>query len=66
MAPNGSMKICSWNCGGLRGPSTIPQLKEELGLHLLALVFLCETKNKKQFVQTVCRKLKGIRNWEMV
>lgn len=57
------MKLCSWNCRGLGGSSTISQLKEVLRNHLPNMFFLCETKKKRSFVQTVCRKLKyRIRN----
>lgn len=53
-----SIKLCSWNCRGLGGPSTISQLKEELRIHQPDIVFLYETKKKKGFVQSVCKKLK--------
>lgn len=58
MAPNPLKKICTWNYRGLGGPSTISQLKEELRLHLLDFVFLCETNKKVSFVQTICKTLK--------
>lgn len=50
----------------MEGASTIFQLKEELRIQLLDLVFLCETKNKKSFVKLLCKKLKGITSWEIV
>lgn len=46
--------------------STISQLKEELGIHLPDLLFLCETKKQISFVQVVCQKLRGLNNWEFV
>lgn len=58
------MKIISWNCRGLRRPSTISQLKKELRLHLSDSVFLSETKNKKVFVQVVCKKNKEFNKME--
>lgn len=66
MALSGSMKVLSWNCRGLESLSTISQLKEELRIYLPDLVFLCETKNKKSFVQGVYKKLKSIPRWEIV
>lgn len=60
------MRVCSWNCRCLGGPSTISQLKEELRFYLSDLVFLCETKKKKAFVQTVFKKLKGIVGYKIV
>lgn len=38
-------------------PFTISQLKESLRLFKLQQVFLCETKIRKGFVGTMCRKL---------
>lgn len=58
MAANDSMRILTWNCRGLGGPSTISQLKESIRLNSPDLVFVCETKQPKKFVETVCRKLK--------
>lgn len=60
------MKIVSWNCRGLGGPSTISQLKETLRVHGPDLVFICETKQSRPFVQTVCRKLKLKNRWDAV
>lgn len=60
------MKTYVWNCRGLGGPSTISQLKKTLRSHLPDLVFICRTKNKKLFVQTVCKKLTGLTGWEIV
>ena len=66
MAPTPYMKIFSWNRRGLGGASTIVQLKEELKIHLPDLVFLCETKNKKDFVSKVCADLRSFVRWEVV
>lgn len=41
-------EVCVWNCRGLRGASTISQLKESVRFHLPDFVFVCETKNKRQ------------------
>lgn len=51
------MKIMAWNCRELGSPSIISQLKESLRLFKPELVFLCETKRRKGFVGSVCRKL---------
>lgn len=60
------MKILSWNCRGLGGPSTISQLKESIRLYLPGLIFLCETKQKSSFIQTVCKQLKYGKRWDVV
>lgn len=60
------MKIMSWNCRGLGGLSTVPQLKKSLRLFKPELVFVCETKRKNRFVSTVCRKLGWGDRWFLV
>lgn len=60
------MRILSWNCRGMGGPSIIPQLKESIRLNLPDLVFLCETKQKNRFMGTVCKKLQFGNRWESV
>lgn len=65
MAPMLSMKILTWNCRGLGGPSTISQLKESMRLTLPDVVLLCETKQPSGFVGTVCRKLNFETRWEV-
>lgn len=50
------MRIMSWNYRRLGNPSTIPELKESLRLFKPELVFICETKRRKGFVGTVCKK----------
>lgn len=60
------MKIFSWNCRGLEKLSTISQLKEEIRINLPDFIFLCETKNKIEFIQAVCKKIKRMVRWEIV
>lgn len=60
------MRIISWNCRGLRGSSTISQLKESIRLYLPDLLFICETKQKCGFVKTVCRNLRLGKRWDVV
>ncbi|XP_071905957.1 uncharacterized protein [Coffea arabica] len=52
------MKALVWNCQGAGSPLTIPQLREACNLLSPNLVFLCETKNRKQFMEKVQRKLR--------
>lgn len=60
------MKLLSWNCRGLGGPSTISQLKKLVRVSLPDVTFICETKQKSGFVNTVCRSLKCKGHWEVV
>lgn len=57
------MRMLSWNCRGLGGPSTISQLKESIRLNLPELIFICETKQNRGFVETVCKRLKFGTRW---
>lgn len=67
MAPNGSMRLLTWNCRGLEGDAfTIFQLKEAQRLSLPDITCVCETKQKESFVKTVCKRLKCKENWEVV
>lgn len=66
MASTCSMKIMDWNCRRLGRLFTIPQLKESIRLFLLDINFTSETKQKKSFVNTVCRRLKSKDWWEVV
>lgn len=66
MAPKSSIKIVSWNCRGLWGPSIISHLKETMKRQESDLTFICETKQKKPFVQPVCRKLKLADRWQVI
>lgn len=52
------MKALVWNCQGVGSPLTIPQLREACNLLSPNVVFLCETKNRLQFMLTVKRKLR--------
>lgn len=47
------MKLMAWNCKGMEGPSTISQLKELIRLNLPDVVFVCETKQARDFMGTV-------------
>lgn len=60
------MILLAWNCRGLGGVSTISQLKESQRLYLPNMIFVYETKQKKSFVKTVCKRLKCWENWEVV
>lgn len=63
MAPNEPMKLMAWNCRGLGETSTVSQLKEYIRFHLLDVIFLCETKQSRGFIGTVCKKLKFGNRW---
>ena len=52
------MKALVWNCQGAGSPLTIFQLKEACNLLSLNMVFLCETKNKQQFMEKVRKQLR--------
>lgn len=60
----------SWNCRALWGSFTVSQLKESLRLFMPELIFVCETKKRKGFVSTVCKKLggrrEGVDRWHVV
>lgn len=56
----------SWSCRGLGGSSIVPQLKESLRFFKPELVFVCETKRKKGFVNTIYRKLGWGDKWFLV
>lgn len=60
------MRILSWNCRGLGGPSTISQLNKATRLHLPDLAFVCETKQRKGFIAIVCKRLKYKERWDVV
>lgn len=60
------MRLLSWNCRGLGGAFTISQLKESQRINLLDMVFMCKTKQKASFINTVSRKMKCKKNWEVV
>ncbi|KAL0331665.1 UNVERIFIED_CONTAM: putative mitochondrial protein [Sesamum angustifolium] len=50
------MILLSWNCQGLRSPCTVHALGELLRTHKPSLVFLAETKCKKNRIKTLKRK----------
>ncbi|XP_071926179.1 uncharacterized protein [Coffea arabica] len=47
-----------WNCQGVGSPLTIPQLRKACNLLSPQMVFLCETKNRKQFMEKIRRQLR--------
>lgn len=49
-----------------QGPSTISQLKETTKLNLSNITFISETKQKTNFVRTVCKSLKCRNRWDVV
>lgn len=58
MASNDPMRAILWNCIKLGGPTTISLLKESIRLYLLDIVFICETKQSKGILGTVCKRLR--------
>lgn len=46
--------------------SIVPQLKESIRLFKLELMFICETKRKKYFVGTACKKIGWDDRWIIV
>lgn len=60
------MRLLVWNCRSLGGVSTLSQLKESQRLYLPDMSFVSETKQKKSFIKTVCKRLKCNENWEVV
>ncbi|KAL3534569.1 hypothetical protein ACH5RR_003030 [Cinchona calisaya] len=51
------MKVMVWNCQGMESPLTVPQLKENVLLLFPDLIFLYETKNTKQTLDTARKKI---------
>lgn len=60
------MKLLIWNYIGLESPSTISQLNEAARLYLPDLALISETKQKRGFINTVCRSIKCRDRWECV
>lgn len=60
------MRILSWNCRDLGGPSTISQLKESLRTNLLDLIVYVRLSKLNQFIKTVCKNLKYGQRWDTV
>ena len=52
------MRAMVWNCRGVGSPLTVPQLREVIRFHSLSLVFLSETKKKKNFLNSVKQWIK--------
>ena len=52
------MKALVWNCQGAGSPLTIPQLREACNLLSPNLVLLCETKNRKIFMEKLQKQLR--------
>ena len=52
------MKALVWNCQGAGSPLTIPQLREACNLLSPQMVFLCETKNRLQFMERIRKQLR--------
>ncbi|GLT48127.1 hypothetical protein SLA2020_217680 [Shorea laevis] len=55
-ATSTDMKILSWNCQGLRQALTRRALNDLIFKHRPCLVFLMETKKKKQYLERLRRK----------
>lgn len=53
----------TWNCRSLEDSSTIAQLKKSIRLHLSDMVFVCETKQTRDFIGTMYKKLKFGDRW---
>ena len=51
------MKVAVWNCRGAGGPLAVPQLKEIINLHSPNLIFLCETKNQKNAMEKIRKRI---------
>ena len=52
------MKAVSWNCQGLRSTLTVQALKGHIKKIDPDFIFLMETKNKKEYVERVRKRLK--------
>ncbi|XP_027182377.1 uncharacterized protein LOC113780798 [Coffea eugenioides] len=52
------MRALVWNCRGVGSPLTVPQLKESVKLHSPELIFLSETKNRKDVMNKVRLQLR--------
>lgn len=63
MSPNDPTRIMARNYREIGGSSTIFQLKESIRLSLPDLIFVCETKQSRGFMGTVCKKLKFGSRW---
>ena len=52
------MKAMVWNCRGVENPLIVPQLREVIRFHSPSLVFLSETKKKKNYLNKVKQWIK--------
>ncbi|XP_071921713.1 uncharacterized protein [Coffea arabica] len=52
------MRVLVWNCQGVGSPLTVPHLKEVNNLSSPSLIFLSETKNRKQVIDRIARGLR--------
>lgn len=57
MVSQDHMIVAAWNCRGAGSSLTIPCLKEVIHLHSPNIIFLCETKNQKKFLNGFKRKI---------
>ncbi|XP_071924702.1 uncharacterized protein [Coffea arabica] len=51
------MRVLVWNCQGAGSPLTISQLRKACNLLSPSVVFLCETKNRDKYMETVRKRL---------
>lgn len=47
------MRILSWNCQGVGNTPTVRHLREIRGLYFPEVIFLCETKNRRSYLENV-------------
>ena len=52
------MRVLVWNCQGVGSPLTVPHLREVNNLFSPNLIFLSETKHRKQVIDRIARGLR--------